>query len=79
MSNYSLRGISRIHSKRAGWLVRLYRNAKVLTKLFSDGVYGNSDKALKAAQSYQSSTPKSFSSWTDSPSPLQHRHPLRRQ
>jgi len=52
MQKGSLKGISRIHSKGAGWLVRLYRNGKVITKLFSDGVYGDSDKSLQAAQAY---------------------------
>jgi hypothetical protein len=52
MKENSLKGISRIHSKGAGWLVRLYRNAKVIVKLFSDGVYGDSDKSLQAAQAY---------------------------
>jgi len=52
MKKDSLKGISRIHSKGAGWLVRLYRNTKVITKLFSDGVYGGSDKSLRAAQAY---------------------------
>jgi len=52
MKENSLKGISRIHSKGAGWLVRLYRNAKVIVKLFSDGIYGDSDKALQAAQAY---------------------------
>jgi hypothetical protein len=52
MKENSLKGISRIHSKGAGWLVRLYRNAKVIVKLFSDGVYGDSEKSLQAAQAY---------------------------
>jgi hypothetical protein len=52
MKENSLRGISRIHSKGAGWLVRLYRNTKVITKLFSDGVYGDANQALLAAQAY---------------------------
>ncbi len=60
MSNYSLRGISRIHSKGAGWLVRLYRNAKVITKLFSDGVYGDPEKSLLAAQEYYRQAQRKF-------------------
>ena len=60
MNNYSLRGISRIHSKGAGWLVRLYRNAKVITKLFSDGVYGDSDNSLVAAQEYYRQAQRKF-------------------
>lgn len=52
MKKDSLRGISRIHSKGAGWLVRLYRNTRVITKLFSDGVYGGPDKSLLAAKAY---------------------------
>ena len=60
MKENSLRGISRIHSKGAGWLVRLYRNAKVITKYFSDGVYGGSDKSLKAARAYHRQAQKKF-------------------
>lgn len=52
MNKRSLRGISRVHSKGAGWLVRLYRNTKVISKSFSDGVYGDSEKSLRAAQYY---------------------------
>jgi hypothetical protein len=60
MKENSLKGISRIHSKGAGWLVRLYRNAKVITKLFSDGVYGDSDKSLQAARAYYRQTQTKF-------------------
>jgi hypothetical protein len=52
MKESSLRGISRVHSKGAGWLVRLYRNNKVISKSFSDSKYGDSDKSLQAAQEY---------------------------
>ncbi len=52
MKESSLKGISRIRSKGAGWLVRLYRNTKVISKFFSDGIYGGSHKSLQAAQRY---------------------------
>jgi hypothetical protein len=52
MNKNSLRGISRVHSKGVGWLVRLYRNTKVISKFFSDGTFGDSDKSLRAAQAY---------------------------
>ncbi len=52
MKENSLRGISRIDSKGAGWLVRLYRNTKVISKFFSDGIFGDSAKSLRAAQRY---------------------------
>ena len=52
MKENSLRGISRIRSKGAGWLIRLYRNTKVISKLFSDGIYGDPDKSLRVARAY---------------------------
>ncbi len=60
MKEYSLRGISRIHSKGAGWLVRLYRNAKVISRLFSDGVFGDPDRSLQAAKEYYRQAQKEF-------------------
>ena len=60
MKEYSLRGISRIYSKGAGWLVRLYRNKKVVSKFFSDGIFGDSDKSLQAAQKYYRQAQKEF-------------------
>jgi hypothetical protein len=60
MKEFSLRGISRIRSKGAGWLVRLYRNAKVISKLFSDGSFGDSDKSLQAAKEYYRQAQKEF-------------------
>lgn len=53
MKEQSLKGISRIQSRGAGgWLVRLYRNTKVVSKLFSDGVFGGASQSLDAAQAY---------------------------
>jgi hypothetical protein len=69
MKEYSLRGISRIHSKGAGWLVRLYRNGKVISKLFSDGMFGGSDKSLQAAKEYYRQVQKDF--------PLEQKPPFR--
>jgi hypothetical protein len=60
MKDNSLRGISRIHSKGAGWLVRLYRNNKVISKFFSDGTFGDPDKSLRAAQAYYRKAEKEF-------------------
>lgn len=60
MKENSLRGISRIHSRGAGWLVRLYRNTKVISKSFSDSVFGDSDKSLRAAQEYYRRAQKEF-------------------
>ena len=47
-----MKGISRISTKSPGWLVRLYRESKVISKFFSDGTHGDSDKSLQAAQTY---------------------------
>ncbi len=48
-----MKGISRIDSRNTHcWFVRIYRDAKVHSKTFSDGVYGSKAKALKAAQEY---------------------------
>jgi hypothetical protein len=60
MKENSLKGISRIHSKGAGWLARLYRNGKVISKFFSDGVYGNSEKSFQMAQVYYRQTQIEF-------------------
>jgi len=38
----------------------LYRNAKVITKLFSDGVYGDPEKSLLAAQEYYRQAQRKF-------------------
>ena len=60
MNEHSLRGISRIDSKGAGWLVRLYRDTKVISKFFSDGRFGSSRKSLWAAQAYYRQAQKEF-------------------
>lgn len=60
MKENSLKGISRIHTKGAGWLVRLYRNTKVISKQFSDSVYGGSDKSLLVAQEYYQQAVQEF-------------------
>ena len=49
-----MKGISRIDSKHTHcWFVRIYRDGKVHSKSFSDGVYGGKAKSLKAAQEYK--------------------------
>jgi hypothetical protein len=60
MKDNSLRGISRIHSKGAGWLVRLYRDTRVISKFFSDGIHGDSNQSLRAAQEYYRQAQKEF-------------------
>lgn len=47
-------GLTRIdHRDTHGWMMRLYHRGTTYTKLFSDGVYGNAKKALKAARKYR--------------------------
>lgn len=49
----SLKGISRIDSRNThGWFVRVYRDGQVHSKMFSDGVHGGGEAALKAARKY---------------------------
>lgn len=49
-----MKGISRIDSRNTHcWFVRIYRDGKVHSKTFSDGVYGSQEKALKAAKEYK--------------------------
>ena len=55
-----MKGISRINSKGAGWLVRLYRNEKIISKLFSDGKFGGQEKSLVAAQNYYHQIQKEY-------------------
>lgn len=46
-----MRGISRAVSKKCkGWLVRVYTEGKVISKFFSDSVYGGKGEALVMAQ-----------------------------
>ena len=46
-----MKGISRIDSKGThGWFVRVYRNGKTYSKLYSDNKYGGKDRALKIAR-----------------------------
>jgi hypothetical protein len=47
-----MKGISRINSKGAGWLVRIYRDNKTISKFFADGKSGGQDKSLLLAQNY---------------------------
>jgi len=50
----SERGLTRVDSRDThGWMMRLCHQGTVYTKLFSDGVYGNTKKALKAARKYR--------------------------
>lgn len=46
-----LKGISRIDSNGThGWFVRVYRNGKTYSKLYSDKKYGGTERALKIAR-----------------------------
>lgn len=46
-----MKGISRIDSKGThGWYVRVYKNGKTYSKLYSDRKYGGKERALKIAQ-----------------------------
>jgi len=50
----SERGLTRVDSRNThGWMMRLYHQGIIYTKLFSDGVYGSTKKALKAARKYR--------------------------
>lgn len=49
-----MKGVSRIDSGGThGWFVRVFRDTKVHSKMFSDGVNGGRDKALQAAMAYR--------------------------
>ena len=49
-----MKGISRIDSNHThGWFVRVFRSGQTHSKMFSDGVYGGQEKALKAAIKYK--------------------------
>lgn len=46
-----MKGISRIDSKGThGWYVRVYKNGKTYSKLYSDSKYNGKERALKFAQ-----------------------------
>lgn len=46
-----LKGISRIDAKGThGWYVRIYKNGKTYSKLYSDSRYGGTEQALKYAK-----------------------------
>jgi hypothetical protein len=46
----SMKGISRIDTKDThGWYVRIYKNGKTYSKLYSDNKYGGKDRALQVA------------------------------
>lgn len=46
-----MKGISRIDSKGThGWYVRIYKNGRTYSKLYSDSKYGGTDKALNFAK-----------------------------
>lgn len=46
-----MKGISRIDSRGThGWYVRIYKNGKTYSKLYSDNKYGGRDKALSFAK-----------------------------
>lgn len=56
------RGITRYeHSRSRGWLVRVYRQGKVVARqLFSDGPHGGIDEALLAACTWQLEQEQAF-------------------
>lgn len=46
-----MKGISRIDAKGThGWYVRIYKNGKTYSKLYSDNKYGGRERTLKYAQ-----------------------------
>ncbi|HYX07369.1 MAG TPA: hypothetical protein VE912_11605 [Bacteroidales bacterium] len=46
-----MKGISRVDSKGThGWYVRVYKNGKTYSKLYSDNKYGGKERALKIAK-----------------------------
>jgi len=46
-----LKGISRIDTRDThGWYVRIYKNGKTYSKLYSDNKYGGKERALLVAQ-----------------------------
>jgi hypothetical protein len=49
--NPEMKGISRIDAKGThGWYVRIYKNGKTYSKLYSDNKYGGKDRALNFAK-----------------------------
>ncbi len=49
-----MKGISRIDSRNTHcWFVRVYRDGKIHSKSFSDGVHGSKAQAFEAAQEYK--------------------------
>lgn len=49
-----MKGISRIDSRNThGWFVRVFRNGHTHSKMFSDGVHGGREEALKMAKKYK--------------------------
>ena len=69
----SLKHITRLdYQKTHGWWVRIRRKSNPSSKLFSDGVYGGRDEALKAAKAWRdeklSSAPKQTTRTTESTS-----------
>ncbi len=50
----SAKGVIRIDSDSThGWQVRVYRDGKTFSRLFSDKKWGGKDKAFEAAQAYR--------------------------
>lgn len=48
---HNMKGISRIDTRDThGWYVRIYKNGKTYSKLYSDNKYGGKDRALLVAQ-----------------------------
>lgn len=64
----SMKGISRIDSKGThGWYVRVYKNGKTYSKLYSDSKYNGKERALKFAQKARELALETISKIPDKP------------
>lgn len=63
-----MKGISRIDSKGThGWYVRVYKNGKTYSKLYSDSKYNGKERALKFAQKARALALETISKIPDKP------------
>jgi hypothetical protein len=49
---FGMKGISRTDSNYTGWLVRIYRNNKTISRFFGDGKFGGREGSLLVARNY---------------------------
>ncbi len=64
----NMKGISRIDSKGThGWYVRVYKNGKTYSKLYSDSKYNGKERALKFAQKARELALETISKIPDKP------------